>query len=103
MFGIGMQEMLIILAVALIILGPKKLPELARTLGRFFAEFQRAAQDLRSSVDLDADDDLKKRAEEKREWEEVKGELPSGAESTEDAEELAKQRGGESPPAEGAS
>lgn len=53
MFGIGMQELLIVLAVALIILGPKKLPEMARTLGRAFAELQRATQDLRSSVDFD--------------------------------------------------
>lgn len=55
MFGIGMQELLIILAVALIILGPKKLPEMARALGRAFAELQRAADDLRSSVDLDVE------------------------------------------------
>ncbi|MDV2503332.1 MAG: Sec-independent protein translocase protein TatB [bacterium] len=53
MFGIGMQELLIILAVALIILGPKKLPEMARALGRAFAELQRATQDLRDSVEFD--------------------------------------------------
>ena len=56
MFGIGMQELLIVLAVALIILGPKKLPEMARTLGRAFAELQRATQDLRSSVDFDVEE-----------------------------------------------
>ncbi|MCZ6659839.1 MAG: twin-arginine translocase TatA/TatE family subunit [bacterium] len=48
-----MQELLIVLVIALIILGPKKLPEMARTLGRAFAELQRATQDLRSSVDFD--------------------------------------------------
>jgi Tat protein translocase TatB subunit len=53
MFGIGMQELLIILAVALIVLGPKKLPEMARALGRAFAELQRATQDLRDSVEFD--------------------------------------------------
>ncbi len=53
MFGIGMQELLIVLVIALIILGPKKLPEMARTLGRAFAELQRATQDLRSSVNFD--------------------------------------------------
>lgn len=55
MFGIGMQELLIILAVALIVLGPKKLPEMARALGRAFAELQRATQDLRTSVEFDVE------------------------------------------------
>lgn len=55
MFGIGMQELLVILAVALIIIGPKKLPEMARALGRAFAELQRATQDLRDSVEFDVE------------------------------------------------
>lgn len=54
MFGIGMQELLIILAVALIIIGPKKLPELARTLGKGLAEFRRATNDLKYSIDPDS-------------------------------------------------
>ncbi len=58
MFGIGMTEMLIIAALALIILGPKKLPDLARSLGKGFAEFKRATNDLKSTIDLEmkADD-----------------------------------------------
>jgi TatA/E family protein of Tat protein translocase len=47
MFGIGMPELLLILAVALIVLGPKKLPELARALGKGLAEFRRATEDLK--------------------------------------------------------
>jgi TatA/E family protein of Tat protein translocase len=47
MFGIGMPELLLILAVALIVLGPKKLPELARALGKGMAEFRRATDELR--------------------------------------------------------
>ncbi len=65
MLGIGMQELLIVLAVALIILGPKKLPELARTLGRAFAELQRATRDLRSSVDFDVEEEEDEEPEEK--------------------------------------
>jgi sec-independent protein translocase protein TatA len=53
MFGIGMQELLIILVIALIVVGPKKLPELAKSLGRGFAEFKRTADDFHSSVMAD--------------------------------------------------
>ena len=42
-----MPELLLILAVALIVLGPKKLPELARALGKGMAEFRRATEDLK--------------------------------------------------------
>ena len=50
MFGIGMPEMLLILAVALIVFGPKRLPELAKSLGRALGEFKRATSDLKQSV-----------------------------------------------------
>ncbi|MSP38041.1 MAG: twin-arginine translocase TatA/TatE family subunit [Deltaproteobacteria bacterium] len=47
MFGIGMSELILILGLALIVLGPKKLPELAKTLGKGLAEFRRATDDLK--------------------------------------------------------
>jgi TatA/E family protein of Tat protein translocase len=47
MFGIGMPELLLILVLALIVLGPKKLPELARALGKGMAEFRRATDELK--------------------------------------------------------
>ncbi len=46
MFGMGMPEMLVILVVALVVLGPKRLPELARTLGKAMAEFRRQTSDI---------------------------------------------------------
>ena len=55
MFGIGIQELAIIFVVALLIFGPKRLPEFARSLGKGLAEFRRASSDLRQSFSLDVD------------------------------------------------
>ena len=55
MFGIGMPEMLLICAIALIVIGPKKLPDLAKSLGRAFGEFKRATSDLKESLEIDTD------------------------------------------------
>jgi len=45
-FGIGMPELLVILVVALVVLGPKRLPEIARSLGRGMAEFRKASNEF---------------------------------------------------------
>ena len=51
-FGpIGIPEMIIIAVVALIFFGPRKLPELGRSLGKSLAEFKRASSDLKNSLD----------------------------------------------------
>ena len=51
MFGIGFPELLLIMAIALIVLGPKRLPDLARALGRGFSEFKRATDELKSTFE----------------------------------------------------
>ena len=51
MGSIGMPEMLVILVIALIIFGPRKLPELGKSLGRSLAEFKRASNDLKSTLE----------------------------------------------------
>jgi len=50
MFGIGLPEILVILVVALIVVGPSKLPELAKSLGKAFNEFKRMADEVKDTI-----------------------------------------------------
>ncbi len=54
MFGIGVPELIVILAVALVVIGPKKLPDLAKSLGKALGEFKRATSDLKQSIEQEA-------------------------------------------------
>jgi TatA/E family protein of Tat protein translocase len=51
MFGIGFQEIVIILVVALIFFGPKRLPDLAKSLGKGIAEFKKASEEVRKGIE----------------------------------------------------
>ncbi len=55
MFGIGTTELIVILVVALIVLGPKKLPGIARSVGKALGEFRRAAADVKQTIEREAE------------------------------------------------
>jgi len=85
MFGIGVQELIIIAIIALLIVGPKKLPDLAKTLGKGFRDFKNATEgvteDLKDALKEDetpkSDDHLKDSLPfDKTDAEEAKNEAP---------------------------
>jgi len=59
MFGLGFTELLVILVIALIFIGPNKLPEVARSVGRGYRELQRAISGIKDEVE-DFNQELKK-------------------------------------------
>ncbi len=56
MFGIGTPELILILILALLIIGPKDLPRIGRELGKAFRSFQRAADDVKESITREIED-----------------------------------------------
>ena len=72
MFGIGSTELLLILAVALIVVGPSKLPEIAKTLGRVFAEFKKVSSEVKRTIEEEVE-----RQEEQEKYAQAQKELIS--------------------------
>jgi sec-independent protein translocase protein TatB len=55
MFGIGSTELIVILVVALIVIGPAKLPEMAKSLGKALGEFRRVSTDVKRTIEMEAE------------------------------------------------
>lgn len=66
MFGIGMSEMLIICAVALLVFGPNELPQVAKKIARGLREVRKVSDDFKRSIDFDDDDEPQKRPQPRR-------------------------------------
>jgi len=76
MFGsIGMPELIVIFLVALLVFGPKKLPELGRSIGRGLAEFKRASDDLKRTIEDEIEQGKEEAAAVKQQVAEIRNSL----------------------------
>ena len=86
MFGIGMPEMILILAIALIVIGPKKLPDLAKSLGRAMREFKRATSEFKESIEID--DEVKELKDVKKSFDDLSDEIREDMDVTKELSDL---------------
>ncbi len=59
MFGLGWQELLLIFFIALLVFGPKKLPEIGRSIGRAIAEFKKSSEQLKEEIEKAVEEEQK--------------------------------------------
>jgi len=72
LFGLGMPELMTIMVIALVIFGPRKLPEIGRTAGKFIREFRQASQQIENQVKMEFRESERQEREAEKEKKEVK-------------------------------
>ncbi len=75
MFGLSMTEIILIAIIALVVVGPKKLPDIAKSIGKGYGEFKRTFNDLKESVNIDVDTPTKSSSINNNRHDELKKEL----------------------------
>ncbi len=76
MFNLGVPELILILVVGLVVFGPKKLPEVGRSVGKGLREFKKAMNDIKQTIDIESE--LKDVADIKKEVTDIKTDIKSG-------------------------
>ena len=65
MFGVGMQELVIILVLVLILFGPRRLPEIGRAIGKAVRQLRRTTQDFQDAIEQEPPEEIRKEVEKK--------------------------------------
>lgn len=77
MFNVGMPELILIFIVALLVVGPKRLPDLGRQLGKAVSSFKRATMDLKEALEQEPPIDIKEEVERKLGYKEETDDRPA--------------------------
>ena len=91
MFGVGIGEILVILAIALIVLGPKEIPKVARTIGRIMRDIQRTTDELRRTIDSEFEEEEDTKHRQIKPKKEAANETVEGNKSSSSDEEAKKE------------
>ncbi|MFA5100564.1 MAG: twin-arginine translocase TatA/TatE family subunit [Candidatus Omnitrophota bacterium] len=78
MFNVGMPELILIFIVALLVVGPKRLPDLGRQLGKAIAQFKRASIDLKEALEQEPPEEIKEEVRKKLGYSDEKQPPPPG-------------------------